>query len=67
LPLVGNYQGYELINEKKTGENLKLLSYMVRFDRQPFRFTFIFYKPDTIWQVQNLKFDDKLDDELEKS
>ena len=66
LPLVGNYQGYELINEKKTGESLKLLSYMVKFDRQPFRFTFIFYKPNAKWQVQNLKYDDKLDDELEK-
>lgn len=66
LPLVGNYQGYELINEKTTGKSLKLLSYMVRFDRQPFRFTFIFYKPDAIWQVQNLKYDDNLDDELEK-
>lgn len=66
LPLVGNYQGYELINEKKIGESLKLLSYMVKFDRQPFQFTFIFYKPDAVWQVQNLKFDDKLNDKLEK-
>lgn len=66
LPLIGNYQGYELIKEKITGESLKLISYMVKFDRQPIRFTFIFYKPDKIWQVLNLKYDDKLDDDLER-
>ena len=67
LPLIGNYNGYELISEKSMGENLKLASFMAKYDRQPIRWTFILYKPKDTWQVQNLKFDDKLGSDLEES
>lgn len=67
LPLIGDYYGWETITEKKIGENYKLVSYMVRYDRQPLRLTFIFYKPNDKWQVQNLQYDDNLDDELEEA
>ena len=67
LGLVGNYYGYEKITEKSIGKSLKLVSYMIKYDRQPIRFTFIFYKPKDKWQVQNFQYDDKLDDELEES
>lgn len=67
LPLIGEYRGFELINEKSIGECLKLKSFMVRYDRQPVRFTFVFYKPGKSWKVQNLKWDVSLDDEIEAS
>jgi hypothetical protein len=67
LPLVGDYYGYELITEKSIGKNLKLISYMLKYDRQPVRFTFVFYKPNEVWQVQNLNWDVSLDEELEES
>ncbi|MFT4838563.1 MAG: hypothetical protein ACI9IZ_001581 [Nonlabens sp.] len=67
LPLVGDYYGYELITEKTIGESYKLASYMIKYDRQPLRFTFIFYKPNNKWQLQNLKYDDSLDDEIEEA
>lgn len=67
LGLVGEYYGYEKITEKSVGESFKLVSYMIKYDRQPMRFTFVFYKPNDKWQVQNFKFDDSLDDELEES
>lgn len=67
LPLIGNYNGYELITERNIGNNLKLASFMTKYDRQPIRWTFILYKPKDKWQVQNLKYDDKLGDELEES
>lgn len=67
LPLVGNYYGYAPIVEKNIGENLKLTSFMVRYDRQPIRLTFVFYRPNDIWQVQNLKYDDNLAGEIEES
>ncbi len=67
LPLVGNYNGYEVITEKNIGENLKLTSFMVRYDRQPIRLSFVLYRPDDTWQVQNLKYDDRLSNELEES
>lgn len=67
LGLVGDYYGYEKITEKSIGDSYKLVSYMVKYDRQPIRFTFVFYKPKEKWQVQNFQFDDSLDEELEES
>ena len=65
--LLGDYYGYEKIAEKSVGESYKLVSYMIKYDRQPIRFTFIFYKPKDKWQVQNFQFDDNLDEEIEEA
>lgn len=67
LSLVGDYYGYEKITEKRIGESFKLVSYLVKYDRQPVRFTFVFYKPKDKWQIQNFQYDDNLDDELEEA
>ncbi|NBQ47587.1 MAG: hypothetical protein EBU33_03930 [Sphingobacteriia bacterium] len=61
----GKYYGYELIMEKTTGNCLKIVSYFVKYDRQPLRLTFIFYKSNEKWQVQNLSFSPEFDDELQ--
>jgi hypothetical protein len=65
IALIGKYHGHELVLKKQVGASYLMLSYMIKYDRQPLQFTFILYKPDTAWQIQNLKFDDKLDDDLE--
>lgn len=67
VPLIGKYYGFELIAEKSIGANLKLQSYLARYDRQPVRFTFILYKPRDKWQVQNLNWDVNVEDEIEES
>src|SRR6187549_144776 len=46
LDYVGKYYGYELITTKKFSESFELYSYLVKYDRQPIRFTFKFYKPN---------------------
>ena len=66
ITLIGDYRGYEMINEEVIGESLKLQSYMMKYDRQPIRFTFIFYRPGESWVVQNCQYDAKLTDELEE-
>lgn len=65
--LVGKYYGYERIVSKQLGNAYILHSYMVRFDRQPLRFTFQFYKPDNEWRLHSFAFDDSFDDEIEES
>jgi len=66
ITLIGEYRGYELITEEIIGESLKLQSYMMKYDRQPIRFTFIFYRPSDSWVVQNFQYDANLTDELEE-
>jgi len=64
---VGKYYGYELIVEKKLGESYILLSYLVKFDRQPIRYTFQFYKPKDKWSIYSFQFDGSIDDEIEEA
>ncbi len=60
--VIGQYYGYEKIIQKEAGESYKYVRCMVKHDRQPLFFTFILYKPDQKWQLQTVRFDDKLDD-----
>lgn len=64
---VGKYYGYELIVKRQIASSFTLHSYLVRYDRQPIRFTFEFYKADDKWFLYSFQFDTNLDDELEES
>ena len=64
---VGKYYGYELIVEKHLAESYVLLSYIVKYDRQPLRFTFQFYKPNDIWKIFSFQFDANIDEEIEEA
>lgn len=64
---VGKFYGYELIVEKKLSESFLLLSYLVKYDRQPVRFTFQFYKPDQHWKLYSFKYDSDIDSEIEEA
>jgi len=65
-PQLGPYYGYELFIKREAGSSYVFLSYLMKYERQPIQISFILYKPDEKWQIQNLRFDDKLDDELDK-
>jgi hypothetical protein len=60
----GDYNGYELITEKGIGNTVKLLSYIVKYDKQPVRFVFVFYKPKDAWKIYTFQFNTNLDEEL---
>lgn len=67
LAVDGPFWGYELLSKKTAGENFIMLTFLVKYDRDPLTFRIVFYKPHDIWQVQNFKFDNKMDDELEEA
>ena len=64
--LVGNYLGYDKIGEKSLSESLKIVVYLVKYERQPFRFIFKYYKPKNDWMIYNFSFDENIDDDLEQ-
>ncbi|PLW94502.1 MAG: hypothetical protein C0592_02600 [Marinilabiliales bacterium] len=63
VAVIGEYSGYEPVIVKEIGQSMVQGTYMVKYARQPLFFTFIMYKPDKYWQIQTLRFDDKLTDE----
>ncbi|WP_211217400.1 hypothetical protein [Neolewinella persica] len=64
---VGKYYGYELITEKKISDSYVLRSYLVKFDRQPIRYTFQFYKPNATWKIYSFQYDGNISSELEEA
>jgi len=67
LEIIGDYAGHSLITKNNIDSYLTLYTFMVRYDRQPLRFTMLFYRPINEWRLQNFSFDDKLDEELEEA
>jgi hypothetical protein len=65
--VVGNYYGQELISTKQVRGRLKVYSYLLKYDRQPVRFIFKFYKAHDKWMLYGFKFDDDMDAELERA
>lgn len=63
----GKYMGHELIAQKSASPSLFFYSYLVKFENQPYRFTFMFYKPGTEWELYRFKYDDQIDSELEEA
>ena len=63
---MGDYFGYDLVTKKTVGDKLVFYSYVLKYDRQPIRFNFLFYNPNGTWRLQNFSFDDKIKDELEE-
>ena len=60
----GKLFGEEKIARAAAGPNLITYAYLARYDRQPLRFVFTFYKPADSWRLYFFKYDDQADDEL---
>lgn len=63
----GEYWGHDLVSRKSAGDNYVMFIFLVRHDRSPITFKMLFYKPRDKWQLNNFKFDNKMDDELEEA
>ena len=64
---IGVYSGRELITEKKVGDSYLYVSYLVKHERMPLRFSFQFYKPKNDWIIYNFKFDNEMSSEIENA
>lgn len=62
--LLGTYYGHEFIAESRLGECFSVYVFLAKYDRQPLRFTFEFYKPKDEWIVYSFQFDDNFDDDM---
>lgn len=67
VDLCGEYYGYEMLSDKTAGRNIKRVTFIVRYEREPIRFSFFFYKPKDKWQLNNFSFDESIDDDLEEA
>ena len=65
--LLGSYRGYELMKTTVYSPSYVKLTYLAKFDRQPLKFIFILYKPKDKWQIQRMRFDDKITDEKQRT
>ncbi|WKK67517.1 hypothetical protein [Lutimonas zeaxanthinifaciens] len=63
----GVYYGYEKIIEKSLGNSLKLLSFLIKYEKEVVRLTTILYKPADKWKVIEYHFDVSLLKELKES
>ncbi len=64
----GKFCGQALITKKEIGGGaLVVYTYLVKYERQPVRFVFKFYKPKDTWLAYGFSYDMGLDDELDQS
>ncbi len=61
---LGKYYGFEYLGENKAGENVRMISYVVRYDREPLRFNFFLYKPNDYWQGNGFSYSEDIDKDI---
>lgn len=64
---IGKFYGADLLSTRTAGASLIMLTYLVRHDREPLVFNIMFYRPNDKWQMQNFKYGNSIDDELEEA
>jgi hypothetical protein len=64
---LGTYYSYEYITFKKITDSYILIRFLVKYERQPLRFDFIYYKPNKEWHLQHFQFDFDFNSELEEA
>lgn len=67
VTLIGKYYGYDFLTKKTAGPNLIIYTFLVRYDRQPLRFNFAFYRANDQWVIFNYSFDDSVTEELKEA
>lgn len=66
LPVLGNFYRYEKYMHKQIGNTFAYLGYLMVFDRQPIKIIFTLYFATDHWQIQDMRFDDKIEDVIKE-
>ncbi len=64
---LGRYEGYEIVYNRHIGQSIAHYAYVVKYEKQPLRFSFTLYKAKNNWEIRNFKFDTDLFEEIEES
>ena len=64
---LGDYYGKEMFVTQKINETIEVQSYILKYENQPLRFIFTFYKPNKGWKIQNFKISDTFIEEVEEA
>lgn len=64
--IVGEYNGHEMLYKKNVKDCFLVVTYLIKFDRQPIRFVFEFYKPKEAWYLYGFSYDDGFADDLQE-
>lgn len=64
--MLGKERGSFMVQNQDFEGTIRVITYIVKFDRQPLRFSFVFYKPADRWLTYQFNFDDAIDDSILK-
>jgi hypothetical protein len=64
---LGTHYGQIKIGEKNLLDTFVIVHYIVKYDRQPLRFEFNFYKPNNEWRFHGFSYDHRFIEELSQS
>jgi hypothetical protein len=56
--LVGDYLGKEFVNSESLAKCFSTYTYLVKYERQPVKFVFTFYKPQDRWVLYAFSLSD---------
>lgn len=62
--MLGKERGFFLVQNRDFEDTIRVISYIVKYDRQPLRFIFVFYKPADRWLTYQFNFDNAMDDSI---
>jgi hypothetical protein len=63
----GRFMGYRLLKKRFLEDDIGVYSYLVKYEKNFFRFAFTFYNNDSSIRLFKFMFDDNIDAELERS
>jgi hypothetical protein len=63
----GRFIGYRLLKKRFLEDDIGVYSYLVKYEKNFFRFAFTFYNNDSSVRLFKFLFDDNIDAELERS